>query len=84
MTKNKISAVDHIIPNSVINSKFETGIVTACTSDDFLVIYRYLFLGNNLIRNNITRSLNIFGINKIYVSYCLLSNISALLSKSHF
>ena len=48
MTKNKISAVDHIIPNSVINSKFETGIVTACTSDDFLVIYRYLFWEINL------------------------------------
>ena len=37
-----------------------------------------------VIRNNITRSLNIFGINRIDVSYCLLSNISALLSKSHF
>ena len=36
------------------------------------------------IRNNITRSLNILGRNKIDVSYCLLSNISALLSKSHF
>ena len=48
MTKNKISAVDHIIPNSVINSKFETGILTACTSDDFLVIYSYLFWEINL------------------------------------
>ena len=42
------------------------------------------FRANNFIRNNITKSLIIFGINKIDVSYCLLSNISALLSKSHF
>ena len=33
------------------------------------------------MKNNITRSLNISGINKIDHSYCLLSNISALLSK---
>ena len=39
---------------------------------------------NNLIRNNITRSLNILILNKIDVSYCLLSNISALLSENHF
>ena len=37
-----------------------------------------------IIGNNITRSLNIFGINKIDDSYCLLSNILALLSKSYF
>ena len=36
------------------------------------------------IQNNINRSLNILRINKIDISYCLLSNISALLSKSHF
>ena len=42
------------------------------------------FRANNFIRNNITKSLIIFGINKIDVSYCLSSNISALLSKSHF
>ena len=41
-------------------------------------------LANNFIRNNVTRSLNIFGIKKIDVSYCLLSNVSALLSKSYF
>ena len=34
----------------------------------------------NLIRNNITRNLNILQINKIDVSYSLLSNILALLS----
>ena len=39
------------------------------------------FWANNFIRNNITKSLIIFGINKIDVSYCLLPNISALLSK---
>ena len=39
---------------------------------------------NNFIRNNIARNLNIFGINKIDVIYCLLSNILALISKSHF
>ena len=39
---------------------------------------------SDCIRNNITRSLNIFGINKMNVSYCILSKISALLSKSHF
>ena len=42
------------------------------------------FQVNNFIRNNITRSLIIFGINKIEVSSCLSSNISALLSKSCF
>lgn len=36
------------------------------------------------IINNITRSLIIFGINKTDVSYRLLSNISALPSKSHW
>ena len=35
-----------------------------------------------LFWNNITRSLNSFGINKTDVSYCLLSNTSALLSKT--
>ena len=34
--------------------------------------------------NNINRSLNILRINKIDVGYCLLSNISALLSKTIF
>ena len=34
--------------------------------------------------NNINRSLNILRINKRDVGYCLLSNISALLSKNHF
>ena len=38
----------------------------------------------NSIRNNITRSLNIFVTNKIDDSYCLLSESSALLPKSHF
>ena len=48
-------------------------------------ILRALKMPNlNRIRNNITRSLIIFGIKKIDVSYCLLFNISALLSKSHF
>ena len=42
------------------------------------------FQANKLIRNNITRSLIIFGINKTDVSYRLLSNISALPSKSHW
>ena len=41
-------------------------------------------LNLNRIRNNITRSLIMLGINKIDVSYCLLFNIFALLSKSHF
>ena len=39
---------------------------------------------NEILSNIINRSLIIFGINKIDVSYCLSSNISALLSKSHF
>ena len=42
------------------------------------------FRANNFIRNDITRSLNIFGINKIDVSYCLLPNTSALIPKGHF
>ena len=39
------------------------------------------FRANNFIRNNTTRSLIIFGINKIEVSYRLTSNILALLSE---
>ena len=39
---------------------------------------------NNFLMNNITRSLNILGLNKINVSYCLLSSSLALLSISHF
>ena len=39
------------------------------------------FRENNFIRNNTTRSLIIFGINKIEVSYRLTSNILALLSE---
>ena len=42
------------------------------------------FRPNNFITNNIPRSLIIFGIDKIDLSYCLSSNILALLSKSHF
>ena len=34
-----------------------------------------------IIRNNITRSLNILGLNKIDDGYCLLYNISGLLYK---
>ena len=36
----------------------------------------FLFVtSNDSIRNNITRDLNIIEINKVNVSYCLLSNI---------
>ena len=35
-------------------------------------------------RNNITRSLNILGLKQYIFCYCLLSNILAQLSKSHF
>ena len=49
-----------------------------------LLLYMISFRANNFIKNNITRSLNIFGINKTDFSYCLLSNILALLSKNHF
>ena len=38
------------------------------------------FRANNFIRNNITRRLIIFGINKIDAGYCLLCDISALIS----
>ena len=38
----------------------------------------------NFIRNNITRSLTILGTNKMDVIYCLLSNISVLLSAIFF
>ena len=53
----------------------------------FFIIFEMLFFkislrNNNFIGNNITIGLNILGINKIDVSYCLLSNISVLLSKS--
>ena len=38
---------------------------------------------NNFIRNNITRILIIFGINKIDVSYCLSSNITTMLQQQY-
>ena len=38
---------------------------------------------NNFIRNNITRILIIFGINKIDVSYCLSSNIITMLQQQY-
>ena len=50
-----------------------------CVPDTDTVISK---LQLNLIRNNITRSLNIQETNKIDVSYCLLSNIWAVLPKS--
>ena len=33
MTKDTISAIDHIITNSITNNEFETAIVTADISD---------------------------------------------------
>ena len=39
---------------------------------------------NNFIKNKIARGLNILWINKIDAVYCLLSDILALFSKSHF
>ena len=35
ITKDTISAIDHIITNSITNSEFETAIVTADISDIF-------------------------------------------------
>ena len=52
--------------------------------EKFDLALKISFQANKLIRNNITRSLIIFGINKTEVSYRLLSNISALPSKSHW
>ena len=57
--------------------------IIAITVVVIIILLLLIILINN-IRNNITRSLVIFGINKIDVSYCLSSIISALLSKSHF
>ena len=51
-----------------------------------MYIYMYIYRERErYVRNNITRSFSIFGINEIGVSYyLLLFNISSLHSKSHF
>ena len=41
LTKNKVSAIDHIITNSIINNELKTAILTADISDHFQVIYAF-------------------------------------------
>ena len=41
ITKDKISAVDHIITNSIINKDFKITILTADISDHFPIIYAF-------------------------------------------
>ena len=62
-------------PTSIACAIFPS-LLTAFTNFRHLIMILF-------IRNNITRSLIIFGIDKINVSYYLSSNILALLSKSH-
>ena len=38
VTKDTISAIDHIITNSIINNEFKTAILTADISDHFPII----------------------------------------------
>ena len=38
VTKDTISAIDHIIANSIINNEFKTAILTADISDHFPII----------------------------------------------
>ena len=41
LTKDTISAIDHIIRNSIVNKKFKTTILTADISDHFPIIYAF-------------------------------------------
>ena len=41
ITKTTISAIDHIITNSIINNEFKSAILTADISDHFPIIYTY-------------------------------------------
>ena len=41
ITKDTISAIDHIITNSIINSELKTSYLTADISDHFPIIYTF-------------------------------------------
>ena len=41
ITKDNISAIDHIITNSIINKEFKITILTADISDHFPIIYAF-------------------------------------------
>ena len=66
-TKDLISAIDHIIANSIINNKFKTAIIRADISDHFPIIYTFKlktkldipktqFLYNRIINENLTKA----------------------------
>ena len=43
ITKDTISAIDHLVTNSVINNQFKTSILTADISDHFSILYAFNF-----------------------------------------
>ena len=43
ITKDTISAIDHLVTNSIINNQFKTSILTADISDHFPILYAFNF-----------------------------------------
>ena len=67
ITKDTVSAIDHIITNSIINSEFKSAILTADISDHFPIIYTFKlkmkldipktqFLYKRIINENLTKA----------------------------
>ena len=73
----------------IIHKKFLTTVKTKYIFLDLLfALFKFQMQKVQKIKKKVNlfmqQRLIIFGINKIFVSYCLSSNISDLLSKSHF
>ena len=43
ITKDTISAIDHLVTDSIINNQFKTSILTADISDHFSILYAFNF-----------------------------------------
>ena len=67
ITKDTVSAIDHIITNSIINGEFKSAILAADISDHFLIIYTFKlkmkldipkiqFLYKRIINENLTKA----------------------------
>ena len=54
ITKDTISAIDHIITNSITNSEFETASVTADISD---ISHKLIFLYKRIVNENQKKTL---------------------------
>ena len=75
----------------IVNGFQPLTIITKCSILDVAavldlpLILILIFISVFILKwNNITRSLNILGMNKLDIGYCILSNIQTLLSTSHF